>query len=434
MSKRSLSPRLLVLPLLAAATLFGTACRTLESTPDRAANRLETGERTVVLTGLDVLEQENFARLQGQRVGLIGNHSTINRRGVHALDLMWQHPNVNLVALFAPEHGFRGTLDEKVDDGVDEVTGLPIFSLYGATRVPTDAMLQGIDTVVFDMQDIGARFYTYISTMGEFMKKAQEHNIRFIVLDRPNPIQGNWYDGPIQDPDLVGRFTSFRPMPITHGMTIGEVARFYHEFFDIRPELEVVPLQGWNRDMYFDETGLPWVNPSPNMRSVDEQLLYTMVALTEGNRDVSVGRGTDRPFEYLGAPWIDGGHLTQNMNDRDLPGLWFMRTTFIPRLIDVTGRQNIRYQFTDEVNHGFRVVITDRHSVSPVTAGIHMLDALLEVHPERYRIDQLRGLLGAKWVMDALNAREDPEAIVQRWRQSEEFQTFSRQRAAVLMY
>jgi uncharacterized protein YbbC (DUF1343 family) len=270
--------------------------------------------------------------------------------------------------------------------------------------------------------------------MGEFMKKAQEHNIRFIVLDRPNPIQGNWYDGPIQDEDLVGRFTSFRPMPIAHGMTVGEMARFYYDFFDIRPELEIVRLEGWTRDLYFDETGLPWVNPSPNMRSVDEELLYTMVALTEGNRDVSVGRGTDRPFEYLGAPWIDGDRLTQNMNDRNLPGLWFMRTTFIPRLIDVTGRQNIRYQFTDEINHGFRVVITDRHSVSPVEAGIHMLDALLEIHPERYKVDELRGLLGARWVIDALKARENPDDIVRRWRDSEEFQTFSRRRAQVLLY
>jgi uncharacterized protein YbbC (DUF1343 family) len=266
------------------------------------------------------------------------------------------------------------------------------------------------------------------------MKKAQEHNIRFIVLDRPNPIQGKWYDGPIQDNDLVGRFTSFRPMPIAHGMTIGEIARWYYEFFDIRPELEVVELEGWSRDMYFDETGLPWVNPSPNMRSVDEELLYTMVALTEGNRDVSVGRGTDRPFEYLGAPWIDGDRLTRNLNDRNLPGLWFMRTTFVPSAVDISGRPNVRYQFTDEINHGFRVVITDRHSVSPVAAGIHMLDALLEIHPERYKIDQLRGLLGAKWVMDALNAREDPDEIVRRWRDSEEFKTFSQQRAQVLLY
>lgn len=421
--------------LLSEVFFFGCASLPHHTTSSmNSTNRIEAAGRPGVLTGLDVFEREDFKRLQGRKVGLIGNHSSINRRGIHLLDLLWEHPNVDLVALYAPEHGFRGTADERVDDGVDDKTGLPIYSLYGATRVPTDEMLQGIDTVIFDMQDIGARFYTYISTMGEFMKKAQEHDIRFIVLDRPNPIQGNWYDGPVQDEELVGRFTSFRPMPITHGMTIGEIARFYHDFYDIRPELEIVQLEGWERDMYFDETGLPWVNPSPNMRSVDEELLYTMVALTEGNKDVSVGRGTDRPFEYLGAPWIDGDRLTQNMIERDLPGLWFMRTTFVPSLTDVSGRRNVRYQFTDEICHGFRVVITDRHSASPVAAGIHMLDALLEVHPNRYNVEQLHGLVGAQWVLDALKARENPEEIVQRWRSSEEFRTFSRQRAQALLY
>lgn len=159
-----------------------------------------------------------------------------------------------------------------------------------------------------------------------------------------------------------------------------------------------------------------------------------MVALTEGNKDVSVGRGTDRPFEYLGAPWIDGDRLTQNLNDRNLPGVWFMRTTFVPSATDISGRPNARYQFIDEICHGFRVVITNRQSVSPVAAGIHMLDALIEIHPDRYRIDALRGLLGAQWVIDALNERQDPDAIVERWRDSDEFTTFARQREQVLLY
>ncbi len=419
---------------ICALVTSGCACLPNPSAKISSNNRLDQAQTAPVLTGLDILERENFARLHGQKVALIGNHSSLNRRGEHLLDLLSAHPEINLVALFSPEHGFRGTSDENVSDGTDEKTGLPIYSLYGATRVPTDEMLQGIDTVVFDMQDIGARFYTYIATMGEFMKKAEEHNIRFIVLDRPNPIQGNWFDGPIQDDDLVGRFTSFAPMPIAHGMTVGEIAHLYYQFHNIRPELDVVQMEGWERDMYYDHTGLPWVNPSPNMRSVDEELLYTMVALTEGNKDVSVGRGTDRPFEYLGAPWIDGERLTADMNARNLPGLWFMQTTFIPAATDITGRQNAPYQFTGEVCHGFRVVITDRHSVSPVAAGIHMLDALLKIHPERYKVDQLRGLLGAQWVLDALKNREAPEEIIQRWRDSEQFQTFARQRAQVLLY
>ncbi len=397
-------------------------------------NRLEADQRRQVLTGLDVLERDGFDRLTAGRVALIGNHSSINRRGRHLLDLIRENPDVELAALFSPEHGFRGTKDEAVEDGVHEETGLPIYSLYGQTRVPTDDMLEGIDVAVFDMQDIGARFYTYISTMGEFMSKAEEHGIRFIVLDRPNPIQGNWFDGPIQDDDLVGRFTSFVRMPVAHGMTVGEIAKLYHEFHDIRPDLEVVPMEGWERDRYFDETGLPWVNPSPNMRSVDEELLYTMVALTEGNHDLSVGRGTDRPFEYLGAPWVDGRALADNLNARELPGLWFMYSTFIPSATDISGRRNPGYPHVGEVCHGFRVVITDRHSVSPVAAGIHMLDALLEVHPDEFSTERIRGSIGAGWVLDALNDREAPEKIIARWRASDGFRDFADRRRRVLMY
>lgn len=422
---------------LAALTLALSGCATrsgAQAEEARGQNRLEAGVEREVLTGLDVMERDGFRQLRGQRVGLIGNHSSLNRRGEHLLDLLSGHPDIELTALFSPEHGFRGTLDEKVEDGVDEATGLPIYSLYGQTRIPADEMLEGLETVVFDLQDIGARFYTYISTMGEFMRKAEEHGIRFIVIDRPNPIQGNWYDGPIQDEDLVGRFTAFAPMPVAHGMTVGEIARFYYEFLEIRPELEIIQMEGWRREMYFDETGLPWVNPSPNMRSVDEELLYTMVALVEGNKDLSVGRGTDRPFEYMGAPWIDGDRLAANLNSRRLPGLWFLATTFIPSDTDVSGRPNVRYPFTGEECHGFRVVITDRHSVSPVEAGIHMLDALLELYPERFSIEELRGLIGAQWVMDALNEREDPDEIVRRWRETPEYREFGGRRAASLLY
>jgi len=387
-----------------------------------------------VLSGLDVLEQEGFQRLHGRKVGLIVNHSAINRKGRHLIDLLTEAPQVQMVAIFAPEHGIRGTEDERVSDGKDEATGLPIYSLYGRIRRPTAEMLEGIDTLVFDIQDIGARFYTYIATMGGCMETAAEHGLKFYVLDRPNPIGGLCFDGPIQDGDLVGNFTAFRPMPVTHGMTVGELARFFNEHHGIGADLEVVRMKGWRRDMLFDETGLPWVNPSPNIRSVNEELLYTMVALTEGNKDISVGRGTDRPFEYLGAPWVDGDRLAEELRSRNLPGLWFMRVTFIPRLIDISGRKNYPYQFIDEVNHGVRIVVTDRKALRPVEAGIHMLDALLEVHPERYSVDRLRGLVGAQWVLDALKAREAPEAIIARWRESAEFKAFAAAREKALLY
>lgn len=398
------------------------------------ANRPDSASPAEVLTGLDVLEREGFERLKGQRVGLIANHSSINRHGEHLLDLALGH-GVRVVALFSPEHGFRGTADEKVEDGVDVQTGLPIYSLYGETRVPTDESLEDIDTLVFDIQDIGARFYTYNATMGECMRKAAEHDIRFVVLDRPNPIRGTWFDGPVQDDDLLGRFTAFVKMPIVHGMTLGEIASMYRQHHAIEPELDVVPLEGWSRSMYFDETGLPWVNPSPNMRSVNQELLYTMVALTEAEKTLSVGRGTERPFEYLGAPWIeDGKALADEMNARGLPGLWFMETTFMPRELDVTGRRNYPYQFTEEVCHGFRVVVTDRHVVNPVVAGFHMLDALLKLYGERYSTERLRGLVGAGWALEMLNERAPVQDIVERWRADPEFQAFAARRASVLLY
>ncbi len=387
-----------------------------------------------VSTGLDVMQRDGFEVLKGRKVGLITNHSGINAKGEHILDLMHASPNVELVAIFTPEHGIRGEADRGIDSGIDETTGLTIHSLYGKTRKPTDEMLQGIDTLVFDIQDIGARFYTYIGTLGECMKAASERGIKVYVLDRPNPLGGTDFDGPIQDDDLVGNFTAFMPMPTTHGMTVGEIALLFNGEYGIGCELEVIQCEGWVRGMMFDETGLPWVNPSPNMRSVTEEIIYTMVALTEANKDLSVGRGTDRPFEYLGAPRVDGDALAAELRSRDLPGIWVMRTTFIPSGTDITGRENYPYQFIDEVCQGVRFVVTDRRAVRPVEAGMHMLDALLKVHPERYSVDKLRKLVGAQWVLDALKAREPVEEIVKRWRESQGFKDFAKARAGVLLY
>ncbi|MDK2972755.1 MAG: hypothetical protein PWP23_2510 [Candidatus Sumerlaeota bacterium] len=422
--------------LVVLAGLFGcqTASASSSARSFAAGSRLDASSAPRVLTGLDVLQQEGFARLHGRNVAIIANHSSINSEGEHLLDLLVADPNVNVIAIFSPEHGFRGDADVHISDGKDEKTGLPIYSLYGDRRVPRDEDLAGVDTLIFDIQDVGARFYTYSATLGNCMKKAQEANLRFIVLDRPNPIQGNWFDGPIQDDDLVGGFTAFVPMSTAHGMTFGELANLYYNHHDIQPDLDIVAMKGWTRDMYFDETGLPWVNPSPNMRSVDEEILYTMVAQTEANKIVSVGRGTDRPFEYLGAPWIDGDELAANLNARNLPGLWFMRTTFVPAANDITGRKNYPYQFTGEICHGVRIVVVDRHRVSPVEAGIHMLDALMEVGGEKYSIDRLRGLVGAQWVLDALKAGEEPSAIAARWRTSPEFLAFAARRESALMY
>lgn len=393
-----------------------------------------------VLSGLDVLARDGFDRFEGQRVGLVTNHSGLTRTGDHIIDVFVEN-GVDVVALFSPEHGIRGEVDTAVSDEKDERTGLTIFSLYGATRRPTPAMLEGIDTIVFDIQDIGARFYTYIGTMANVMEEAKELGIRFVVLDRPNPIRGDWFDGPIQDNDLVGRFTAIRPMPITHGMTVGELAVYFNKYSGrfaelpgIGVDLEVVKMEGWRRNMYYDQTGLPWVNPSPNMRSLEEELLYTMVALTEGNKIISVGRGTDRPFEYLGAPWVDGAALTAAFRERNIPGLWIMQTTFIPRKIDISGRENINYQFIDEINNGVRFVLVDRDAFNPVVAGIHMLDILNRIPDSPYTLEGVRGNLGPKWVVDALNNRRSVDDIVADWRGAPEFRVFAEKRATVLKY
>lgn len=413
---------------LTAPLLLLLTCLTLVAWPSHAQAKAK------VATGLDVMQRDDFAALKGKKVGLITNHSGINLKGEHILDLMHASDNVQLVGIFTPEHGIRGTEDRHVDSDVDPATGLPIHSLYGKTRKPTAEMLEGIDTLVFDIQDIGARFYTYIATLGLCMDVAKEHGIKVYVLDRPNPIGGVSFDGPIQDDELVGNFTAFVPMPTTHGMTVGEIALLFKQSHGIDCELEVIKCEGWTRSMLFDETGLPWVNPSPNMRSVSEEILYTMVALTEGNKDLSVGRGTDRPFEYLGAPWVDGDALTAELRSRDLPGIWVMRTTFIPSGTDISGRENYPYQFIDEVCQGVRFVVTDRRAVRPVEAGTHMLAALLKVHPERYSVDKLHKLVGAKWVLDALKAGEPVDDIVKRWQEAPEFKAFTEARGSALLY
>lgn len=388
-------------------------------------------ERAAVLTGLDVLVRDGCSALRGRRVAVVTNHSAIDRRGRHLIDLLVA-AGVDIVAVLSPEHGLRGVEDGPVASGVDARTGLPVHSLYGETRRPTDAMLAGVDLLLFDVQDVGARFYTYVATLGMVMEEAARRGLRVVVLDRPHPTGGLHVDGPVQDPDLVGRFTSYWPMPVVHGLTIGELAWLMNE--KLAADLVVVPCEGWTRGRFLDETGLPWVNPSPNLRSVDEALLYPMVALTEANHDVSVGRGTDRPFEYVGAPWIDGERLAADLNARGLPGLWFTPVTFVPSSTDVSGRRNVAYPFADQLCRGVRITVSDRRAVRPVEAGLHLLDALLRLHPERYRTDRLRGLVGAGWVLEALARGDVPAAIVARWRASPDFRDFLRARERVLLY
>src|SRR5436305_962975 len=301
-----------------------------------------------VLNGIDVLERDGFKQLQGLRVGLITNHTGRDRAGRQTIDVLREAQGVKLTALFSPEHGIRGQADEKVSDTVDEKTGLPVFSLYGETRRPRPEQLKNLDALVYDIQDVGARFYTYISTLGYAAEEAAKAGIPFFVLDRPNPINGVDFDGPVADADKL-TFTSFHTIPVRHGMTVGELARLYNAQRKLGCDLRVVRMENWRRAMWFDATGQTWVNPSPNMRSLTEAALYPGVGLLE-TTNVSVGRGTDTPFELLGAPWVDGGKLAACLYGRALAGLRLVPVRFTPRAS----------VFKDVECGGVNVVVTDR--------------------------------------------------------------------------
>src|SRR5256714_986433 len=281
-----------------------------------------------VLNGIDVLERDGFKQLQGLRVGLITNHTGRDRAGRPTIDVLRGAPGVKLTALFSPEHGIRGQADEEVSDTVDEKTGLPVFSLYGETRRPRPEQLKNLDALVYDIQDVGARFYTYISTLGYALEEAAKARIPVFVLDRPNPIGGMDVEGPVADADKLS-FTAYHTIPVRHGLTVGELAQLYNEQRKIACDLRVVKMENWRRAMWFDATGQVWVNPSPNMRSLTEATLYTGVGLLE-TTNLSVGRGTDTPFELVGAPWLDGQKLAAYLNGRALAGVGFVRARLTP--------------------------------------------------------------------------------------------------------
>ncbi len=340
-------------------------------------------ERSPTLLGLDVLLRDDFRQLAGLRVGLITNHTGRSSSGMSTAALLHRAANVKLVALFSPEHGFEGALDtERISDATDTGTGLKIHSLYGETRRPTAAMLAGVDAIVFDIQDIGTRFYTYISTMGEAMQAASEHGKKFIVLDRPNPINGIDVAGPMLDP---GRetFVAFHNVPVRHGMTIGELAMLLRAELNLQLDLEVIACEGWRRTDFWDDTGLLWINPSPNMRSLTQALLYPGIGLLE-TTNVSVGRGTDTPFEVVGAPWIEGRKLARALNAMPAKGVCFVPVEFTPK----------SSKFENEKCGGVNIVITDRQHFEPLSVGFSLARALREIYADDWKTDSYLRLLG----------------------------------------
>ena len=373
-----------------------------------------------VLCGIDVLKRDAFKQLAGRKLALITNHTGRDREGNRIVDLLHEAKNVELVRLFSPEHGLYGALDEKVGHGKDEKTGLQVYSLYGETRRPTPQMLEGIDTLVFDIQDVGTRYYTYVATMGNCMEEAKKRNLRMVVLDRPNPITGTRVDGPIAEKEFHG-FTAFGPLPVVHGMTVGELARFFNAEYGIGCDLVVIPCEGWRRDMWFDATNLTWVNPSPNMRNLTQATLYPCTGLLEGT-NLSVGRGTDQPFETFGAPWIDGRKLAAALNGANLPGLRFVPIEFMPA----------SSKFKGEKCQGVYVLVTDRQAVRPVVSGLAISWHLKKLFGSAYQDERFVNLLQNRRVYNALKTASDPMQLESMWK--DELEQFKSKRAKYLMY
>lgn len=384
-----------------------------------------------VIPGIDLLEQRKFDILHGKRVGLITNHTGRSRDGRSSIDILFKAPGGRLVALFSPEHGIRGTEDVKLSSGIDAATGLPIHSLYGKTCRPTPEMLEGIDILLFDIQDIGTRFYTYIGTMSLAMRAAKEAGIPFVVLDRPNPIGGVEVAGGIpatllpEKSNNCGAITSIHQIPTRHGMTVGELAKLFNSEFGISCNLTVIPMRGWQRSIYFDQTALSWINPSPNMKSLEAALLYPGLGILE-TTSISVGRGTDRPFQLYGAPWVDSGRVVATLERRRIPGLTFARASFVP---DAPG-----HSYRGKSCYGVTVTVTDREKLDPILAGLHLVQAFYESHPERFRsYEGFATEVGDSEAWNLLTVkRVAPEVVAKRWKS--DLERFRRVRERYLLY
>ena len=354
--------------------------------------------------GIDVLRANGFAPLRGKRVGLLTNQTGRSHDGVTTIDLLAGADGVTLAALFSPEHGIRGELDEKVPSSRDAKTGLVIHSLYGETRRPTEVMLANLEVIVIDLQDVGARFYTYATSMAYMLEAAAAHKLPVIVLDRINPIDGVSIEGPSLDPTELS-FTAYQPMPIRHGLTIGELARYFNQ--KASAALTVVPVQGWDRRSWFDESGLRWINPSPNLRNLVSTNLYPGVATIEG-ANISVGRGTDTPFQLIGAPWIDATQLARELNSRNVSGLRAYPVSFTPT----------SSKFAGEVCHGVFFVVTDRAAFKPVRLGVELAHALHRLYPREFELDRIAGLFGRQMV-GQLRSGLSVDVVVDSWRSVE---------------
>jgi uncharacterized protein YbbC (DUF1343 family) len=384
------------------------------------ARLVGSASNMTVLPGIDVLAAENFAPLAGKRVALLTNQATRDRAGHRTIDQLAQAPGVHLVKLFTPEHGLSAEQEGEVDSGRDASTGLPVVSLYGATSRPTDEMLDGLDAIVIDLQDAGVRFYTYPTTVAYVMEEAARRKVEVFVLDRPNPVNASIVQGPVLDPALRS-FTGYFPMPIRHGMTLGELAAMFNAELGIGAQLSIIPMQNYGRSMWYDYTGLAWRSPSPNLKSIDAATLYAGVGLVEG-ANVSVGRGTDSPFGLIGAPWLDAGLLTRYLRKRTIAGIRFEPARFTPAIDRYAG----------QICNGTRIVLTDRARFDAAALGLELISALHQLYPKRFDINATRQLVGSESVFNALKVGSDPREMPALWKA--ELDSFGTVRAKYLLY
>jgi uncharacterized protein YbbC (DUF1343 family)/CubicO group peptidase (beta-lactamase class C family) len=381
-----------------------------------------------VKTGIDLLEAHGFDALKSgdgkRKIGLVTNQTGVDAEGRRTIDVLAGVPGVSLEAIFSPEHGVTGTVDTtSVGNSTDAATGVPVYSVYGATdaaRRPSPDVLKGLDAVVFDIQDAGVSFYTYETTLGYFLEAAAKAGIEMIVLDRPNPITGSFVQGPVADAGHES-FTNYFPVPVRHGMTVGELAQMFNGERGIGARLKVIPMEGWLRGDWYDSTGLTWINPSPNLRSLREATLYPGAALIEGT-NVSVGRGTDTPFEWIGAPWIKARELAEYLNARAISGVRFVPVSFIPSASN----------YSEELCQGVSIVLLDRNTLDAPELGLELASALHKLYPKDFKMERMIELLVNQAAYDALAAGQDPRRVAEDWREAVE--KFVEMREKYLIY
>ena len=374
-----------------------------------------------VLNGIDVLEKENFRSLANLKIGLVTNQTGKDLSGAATIDVLKNAPNVKLVALFSPEHGIRGELDEEgIKDSIDAKSGLTVYSLYGETRRPKPEQLKDLDAIVYDIQDIGTRFYTYTATLKNVLEEAAKAGKPVYILDRPNPINGVDVEGAIADEDKLS-FTAAHTIPVRYGLTIGELGMMMNTERKIGADLRVIKMEKWSRNQWFDETNQMWTNPSPNMRSLTETTLYPGIGLLE-TTNLSVGRGTDTPFEVVGAPYIDGRKLAEYLNQRNIKGVRFVPLKFQPNAS----------LFKDESCGGINIIITDRDAFESVKTGIEIAAALRKLYPNEWQVDKYSRLLVNAEILEKVKAGSTPEEIEKAWQPK--LAEFVKRRASFLLY